>query len=159
MNQKNLANWLKVIIFLAAVCGAILYGIVFPNVGERTIQKFPELASWYWPWLLFLWGTAIPCYAVLWHGWKITSAVKRDESFTRENARRLGNISILAAIDTVYLFTGSLIFLILSMNHPSVFLAAMLICFGGMAITVAAALLSHLVYKAALLREDADLTI
>ncbi|MGI5894599.1 MAG: DUF2975 domain-containing protein [Candidatus Merdivicinus sp.] len=159
MSQKVLANWLKALILLAAVGGALLYGIVLPNVGSRTVAKFPELAGWYWPWLLFLWGTAIPCCFVLWHGWKITCAVRRDESFTRENARRLGQVSLLAAIDTGYLFGGNVLFLLLSMNHPSVFLASMLICLGGLAVAVAAALLSHLVYKAALLREEADLTI
>ena len=159
MNQKTLANWLQSLIVVAAMCGALLYGIVFPSVGERTVEKFPELAGWFWPWLLFLWGSAIPCYLVLWHGWRLTGSVRRDESFTRENARRLGKISILAAVDSGYLFLGNLVFLLLSMSHPSVFAALLLISFIGIAIAAAAALLSHLVYKAALMREDADLTI
>lgn len=159
MTQKTLANWLKVLLLIAAMCGIVLYGIVIPSVGERTVEKFPELAGWYWPWLLFLWGSAIPCFLVLWYGWKIIAAVGRDESFTQDNARRLGRISVLAAVDTVYFFAGNLIFLFLSMHQPGVFLAAMLVCLGGFAVTVAAALLSHLVYKAAVLREDADLTI
>lgn len=159
MSQKALANWLQTLIILAALCGAVLYGIVFPSVGERTVEKFPELAGWFWPWLLFLWGSAIPCYLVLWHGWRLMGTVRRDESFTRENAGRLGNISILAAVDSGYLFAGNLIFLLFSMNHPSVFIVLLLISLGGVSIAVAAALLSHLVYKAALLREEADLTI
>ena len=62
-------------------------------------------------------------------------------------------------MDSGYLFLGNLVFLLLSMSHPSVFAALLLISFIGIAIAAAAALLSHLVYKAALMREDADLTI
>ena len=76
-----------------------------------------------------------------------------------ENARRLGTVSKLAAFDAAFLFAGSLIFLLLGMSHPGVFLALLLISAFGLIVTVAAALLSHLVYKAALLREDADLTV
>ncbi len=159
MNQKTLANWLRAVVVLAACAGGLVYGVVIPNIGLRTAERNPEYAYCFWPWLIFLLATAVPCYLVLWQGWKILSAVRRDESFTRENARRLGTVSKLAAFDAAFLFAGSLIFLLLGMSHPGVFLALLLISAFGLIVTVAAALLSHLVYKAALLREDADLTV
>ena len=45
------------------------------------------------------------------------------------------------------------------MSHPGVLLLSLLIVFAGIAVTVASAALSHLVYKAASLQEQSDLTI
>ena len=159
MNQKTLANWLQAMLALAACAGGLVYGAVIPNIGLRTAEKYPEWAHCFWPWLIFLLATAVPCYLVLWHGWKLAASVKRDASFTRENAGRLGTVSKLAAFDTLFLFAGNLIFLLLGMSHPSVFLALLLVCAAGFAAAIASALPSHLVYKAALLREEADLTV
>ena len=45
------------------------------------------------------------------------------------------------------------------MNHPGVILMLLLVVFAGVAVAVAAAALSHLVKKAAVLQEESDLTI
>lgn len=45
------------------------------------------------------------------------------------------------------------------MNHPSIVLLSFFIEFFGVAVSVSAAALSHLVMKAAVLQEESDLTI
>lgn len=45
------------------------------------------------------------------------------------------------------------------MSHPSVVLFSLVVVFGGIAVAVAAAVLSHLSKKAALLQEQSDFTI
>ena len=50
-------------------------------------------------------------------------------------------------------------FLLLDLSHPSIFLFSCFIVFIGIAIAVASACLSHLVRKAAVLREENELTI
>ena len=47
----------------------------------------------------------------------------------------------------------------MNMNHPGIVLLAMVVVFAGIAVTVAAASLSHLVSRAADLQEQSDLTI
>ena len=47
----------------------------------------------------------------------------------------------------------------LEMNHPGIVLISLIVVFFGSAVAVAAAVLSHLVLKAALLQEQSDLTI
>ena len=85
----------------------------------------------------------------LWMAWKIFTDIEKDKAFTMENAKRMGNVSFLAAADAVLLVVGNVVYLILHMNHPGVLLASFLIALVGTAIAIAAAMLSHLIRKAA----------
>jgi hypothetical protein len=159
MDQVRLSRWLKAIIIGTGICGTVIYFLVFPMIGKDIVSDYPEFHSWYWPWLIFLWITAVPCYIALVSGWKIAADIGRDRSFSFENAKRLKLISILAAADAILVFAGNLIFLFLNMSHPSVFLMALLVVFVGIALSVVFAALSHMVLKAAKLREENELTI
>jgi len=159
MNQHKLSVWLKGIIIGIGLCGLIVYFAVLPSVADSFHISYPEFAGWHWPWLFFLWITAIPCFIALLMGWKIAENIGRDRSFSEENARLLQRIAWLAAGDTAYFFVGNIVLLFMSMNHPGVLLLSLLVCFVGVAVTVAAACLSHLAYKAADLQEQSDLTI
>ena len=68
-------------------------------------------------------------------------------------------ISYLAGADTIALISGNIVLLILNINHPSVFLVFLMIGIIGIGISVAAAVLSHLIQKAANLQDENDLTI
>lgn len=159
MSQSSLSKWLKGIIAGIAVCGFIVYGYLFPVFGKEIVEKYPEFAHCYLPWLAVIWISAIPCYLVLFFGWKVTTEIGRDNSFSSENAKYLKNISILALTDSGYFFLANLGLLLLNMNHPSIFLGSLLVDFGGIAVAVAAAVLSHLVQKAAEIQSENELTI
>jgi hypothetical protein len=159
MDQTRLSKWLKAVIIGTGICGIVIYLFVFPFLGHGIIIAYPQCSNWYWPWLIFLWVTAIPCYTALVSGWKITGEISKDNSFCVKNARRLRLISILAAVDSALVFIGNIVFLLLNMNHPGVFLLALFVVFAGIVITVVSAALSHLVLKAAKLREENEFTI
>ena len=159
MSQLKLSKWLKAVIVGAVICGSILYFYVFPFWGSEIVTSNSEYSSWYWPWLIYLWITSIPCYAVLVCSWKIADQIGKDQSFCRKNAALLKLISILAAIDSAIVFAGNMILLFLNKNHPGIVFLSIFIIFIGIAVTVTAACLSHLVLKAAQLREENDLTI
>ena len=127
-------------------------------MGHDLIMTAPELKSWYMPWLMFIFGTSLPCAAGFVFAWLITVNIGRDRSFSAENSRYLKYIAILAAV-AAYFFIGNVIFLSLNMSHPGVMILSLMIVFAAAAVAVAAAALSHLVYKAALLQEESDLTI
>lgn len=95
----------------------------------------------------------------LWMAWKIFTDIEKDRAFTMENAKRMGNVSFLAAADAVLLVVGNAVYLILHMNHPGVLLASFFIALVGIAIAIAAAMLSHLIRKAARLQDESDWTI
>lgn len=159
MSQKSLSNWLKVIIAGTAVCGAIIYLYFIPVWGRDLAEANPEFAYCYFPWVIVILISAIPCYWGLYFGWRIAAEIGRDNSFSAENAAYLKNISILAAIDSIYFFGANLVFMIIGMNHPGIFLLSLFVVFAGIAVTVAAAGLSHLVQNAADIRKENELTI
>lgn len=159
MKQKGLATWLKVIIIGVALCGLIVYFHILPSIGQSFVDGDESLSVLYWPWLLFLWGTAIPCYTALVFAWKVAVNIGKDRSFSIENANSLKWISWLAVVDVTYFFVGNIVLFFLQLNHPGVMLYSLLVVFAGLAVAVAAAVLSRLVRKAAELQEQSDLTI
>ena len=159
MKQTSLSKWLKIIIIGCGICGLLIYALVMPSIGQTLASENPEMSSYFWPWLIFIWATGIPCYIALFFAWKIAANIGVDKSFSISNAKLLKWISILAAGDAAFFFLGNIVFLLLNMNHPSIVLLSLIIVFAGVAISVAAAALSHLVMKAADLQEQSDLTI
>jgi hypothetical protein len=159
MEQKALSKWLKIIVVGVGLCGLAVYFLILPAFGQSIVYDYPEFKSWYLPWLIFLWTTGIPCYTALVFGWKIAANIGADKSFSMENAKLLKWISWLAAGDSIFFFVGNVAMLLAGMSHPGVALGSLLVVFAGVAVTVAAAALSHLVKKAAALQEESDLTI
>ena len=159
MEQKALSKWLKLVLLGLGICGLAVYFLIIPSYGVSLRSEYPEFSNRFWPWLVFLWISGIPCYAALVLGWRIAVNIGRDASFCMENARLLRSVSLLAALDAAYFFLGNLVLLFLNMSHPGVVLLSLLVVFAGAAVAVAAAALSHLVRKAALLQEENDLTI
>ena len=129
MEQKTLSKWLKLILLGMGICGLAVYFLVVPSFGDSLRSQYPEFAGRYWPWLIFIWVSGIPCYAVLVLGWRIAANIGRDASFSLENARFLRSIAILAAVDAAYVFLGNLAMLFLDMSHPGVVLLSLLVVF------------------------------
>ena len=157
MTQESLSKWLKGVIAGIAVCGAVIYFYLVPVFGQEA--AYPEFSHCYIPWLIVIWLTAVPCYMVLYFGWKITMEIKKDNSFSMTNSRYLKYISTLALLDSGYFFLANLILLLLNMNHPGIFLGSLLVEFAGVTVAVTAAALSHLVQKAAEIQNENELTI
>lgn len=159
MKQKSLANWLKFIIIGVGVCGLLVYALIFSALMDSVIDMYPEFTYCKVPWLVFLWLTAIPCYGVLILGWKVASNIGADRTFCMENAKCFQWVSALAVGDCLFFFAGNIVLWLLNMNHPGVICLALIVIFFGIAVAVAAAVLSRLVRKAADLQEESDLTI
>ena len=159
MKQKALSGWLKAAVIGLGIVGLFVYAFIIPSYGGSLRAQYPEFANCYWPWVIFLWGSGVPCYAALVFGWKIFGNIGRDRSFCAENAKYMQAISLLAAGDTVYFFLGNVILLLLNMSHPGVTLFSMAVVAIGTAVFIAAAALSHLIRKAAVLQEQSDLTV
>lgn len=159
MSQKGLANSLRAVIIGIGICGVLIYFYFLPVWGRAVINQAEGYERCYLPWIIFLWITAVPCYLALICGFKIASEIGKDNSFSEINARLLKYISGLAAFDSVFLFAGSIILYILDMSHGVLVLLTIMVVFGGITVTVAAAALSHLVYKAAALKKESELTI
>ena len=159
MEQKYLSKWLKLILVGVGICGLVVYALVVPAYGLFLRSQYPELSDRFWPWVVFIWVSGIPCFMVLGYAWKITTNIGNDQSFTDQNAFLLKSISVLSALDAVFFFVGNVVLLFLNMSHPGVVIDSFVIVFIGVAVSVASAALSHLVKKAALLQDQSDWTI
>ena len=160
MEQKALSRWLKWILIGMALCGVMVYGVAFPTLG-RMIADYEEgmYDHCYWPWLIFLWCSGIPCYAILAVCWKIASNIGKEQAFSMDNARLFRYISRLAAGDSVFFFIGNVVYWLIGYSHPGIVLESLFPIFAGVAISVGTGGLSQLVQKAAVLQEQSDLTI
>lgn len=159
MTQKKLSKWMKLIVLLLGICGVVIFAVAVPVIGLELLDGYPEFSYCFVPWLVFVSLMAIPCYAVLVIAWRIAQSIAENNSFTEINSRRLKCVSMLSLATSAYLFAGSTVFLLLGMNHFSLFLGTGRISFVGVAISVASAVLSYLVQKASVLQEQSDLTI
>lgn len=159
MHAKTFSVRLKVILAGCAVCGLLVFLLIVPAYGRSLVSLYPEFSNRFWPWLVFLWAAAAPCFAALVLAWRIASEIGRDRPFTPENARRLALISRLAAGDAVFFLVGNIVLLFLNMSHPGIVLLSLLIVFFGAAVSVVAAALAGLAGRAAVLQEENDLTI
>lgn len=154
MNQKNLSLWLKIIVIAMMAVGLALYFVFVPFILYQAVKGGMLLAAEAWAWIGFLLASAIPCYIVLCLSWQIAYDISRNEIFTQTNSQRLKKIMICCLADTAYLFIGNLLFYLLSASTTAIFISFTFIDFAGAVLAVAAGCLSHLVYKAAMIREE-----
>ena len=159
MKQKELARYLKAVLLFTAVLGVLLCALVAPRLGENMIERYPECRYLLFPYLAFLWVTAIPVYTALWQVWRIVCNIGNDRSFSQENARRLRMVSWMCGMDVVLYIFAAMVLLITGWLRLGVLLAILLVLFVGISLAVVAACLSHLVEKAAALKQENDLTI
>ncbi|MBQ8696539.1 MAG: DUF2975 domain-containing protein [Clostridia bacterium] len=159
MNQKSLAIWMKVVLTAMGIFGLALFAVAVPMKANEFIRQYSGFEPYYLPWVCLVCATGIPCYGVIVLGWRIASNIGRDRSFCRENASCLKWVSFLSAGDSALLFIGSAALWLCGMDHLGILFTSFLVVFIGIAISAAAAILSHLVAKAAVLQEENDLTI
>lgn len=156
MNQRSLSKRLKITIVGIAICALIFYIAVLPYLC-RTLLNAKGTA--FIVEVVYACISGIPCFIAMFLAYRISINIGENRSFTKENAQLLIKISNLAAIDTLYVFIGALLLLFLVEADPMVILLSFVVIFAGLAVSVAAAALSHLVLKAADLQDESDLTI
>lgn len=159
MSPKSLSIWLKVAVIALAFIGLCVYAVIIPSYGVSKLSEYPEFSNRFLPWLLFITLTAIPVYFALTLCYLIAVNIGKDKSFSRKNSRYLKWIMIDVVAASTYFFIGNVILLFLSMSHPGIFLLSLLVTLLGFTLAVAAAVLSHLVAKAADIKNENDLTI
>ena len=141
-SRKHLACMLKAVTLLT-FAGVRFAGLVpIPQLVHYVARFYPDYAGFASAAVWYVNLGFLPFYGALVLAWQVFSAIGRDESFTRANARRVRGASWLALFEVAYLI-GGLIWLIL------LGLAAAVLCYA----------LSVLILQAAEMKEEADLTI
>ncbi len=159
MKQDALARWIKFVIIGVGLCGLIVYAVIMPRFGAYLVNQNTILERNLMPWLILIWVSAIPCYGVLVLGWKVADRIMEDRTFSYDTAKYLKWVSYLAMGDAIFVFVVHVIFLLLDMSAAAVMLVVIIITFFGVAVSVCAAAVSHLVIKAADIQEENELTV
>jgi hypothetical protein len=159
MSSKTLCHIIRAVVIAAALCGIYICAAILPSVGRSFTYWYPEFAQAYLPWLIFLWITALPVFAVLVLVWMASSAVGQDMVLTVRTARLVKYAAIFTFGDTIFFFIGNIILLLLGMNHPGIVLVSLFVCVLGVSLAVLAAVLARYLTKAAALQEEVDGTI
>lgn len=156
MKRLGLVRTLKGTIIFLAVMTAVCYTAVFPQRIREAGMEYN--ISWLvTPGIIAISASAIPIAIALALFWQICTEIGRDNSFCHKNAGRLTGIGFCALVDTGYCAVGTVTIEIL-MGSP-VWVLGLMVCTVGLAIALAAFLLSHLVLKAADMKAENDLTI
>ena len=159
MEMKKLARMLQLALVGAAILGVIVFFLMVPMVGQETAQAYPEYAQAFWPWLVFLWLCAVPCFLSLVPGWRVFGRLAQKNAFCTENGEDMKKIARLAFFDTMLFLAGNVVMAAFNWHHPGLLLAACAVALCGALIGVVAQVLGMLVLEATNLREENDLTI
>ena len=157
MKRHGLVRTLKGTIIFLAVMAALCYIEIFPDAIEEMGRQNANVTWLVTPGTIAVSISAIPIAIALVLFWRICTEIGRDNSFCHRNASRLSGIGFCALIDTGYCAVGTVTLEIL-VGSP-IWLLGLGVCTVGLAIALAAFLLSHLVLKAADMKAENDLTI
>ena len=149
MKRLGLVRTLKGTILFLAAMAALCYVKIFPDAIVEMGRQSADVSWLVTPGVIAVSVSAIPIAIALGLFWMICTEVGRDNSFCYKNAKLLSGIGFCAVgTVTLELLAGG-----------PVWLLGIGVCVVGLAIALAAFLLSHLVLKAADLKAENDLTI
>ena len=105
-SRKNL-SWMLKAVTLLAFAGVLFAGLVpVPQFAEHVAHFWPDYEDFATAAVIYVNVGFVPFYGALVLAWQVFSAIGRDESFTRANARRVRVASWLALAEVAYLLGG-----------------------------------------------------
>ncbi|MBQ2061824.1 MAG: DUF2975 domain-containing protein [Oscillospiraceae bacterium] len=161
MKKTTMTRLLHGVLIVAVLLAGLMFFAWLPMLGKEMAVTEPEFAWAYWPCLIWAWVFALPVFAAVYPAWLVCSSISAPGgAFTRQNARCLRVISLLAFADAVVFPAGMLILAFMGAGQPGLAVlvtpAVMFVC---AAVGIAALVLSHLVDDAAEMKEENDLTV
>lgn len=159
MSSGTLGRLMRIAVITIAVCGIYLFGYIIPSLGKSIVYDNPEFSGWFWPWWIFAWLFALPCYAVLFLAWKVSGSVRQDKVFTALAAKWVKQGAELLLFDAALLLVGNVVLLFLEKNHPGMLLFSVVGSMFVVTLAIFAAVLSRYLTKAAVLQEESEGTL
>ena len=159
MKQSKLALCLKACTIIIALITAVVLYHILPVGVDVCLEEFPAYLWLALPSKLILYLSSIPCAIALIAFFLICVEIGRDNSFCRENVKRLTLIAGCAICGVLFCVAEFLLLFCAGALHPGIALLCIGISLFGVTIAAAAAVLSHRVEKACILREEHDLTV
>ena len=157
--NKHPERGMKLAAVAAAALGLLAAFVLLPALASAMLEEYPAYQKWYWPGLVYCWIVLLPGFAGLWEFWKICVQIGRDDSFSKENARSLFRICLLALTMAALLAAGVAALCLLGMGLPALLIAMLGFAAACALVALLANALSQLVRRAAAIKSENDLTI
>jgi hypothetical protein len=159
MSSKTLGRLMYASVIAVALCGLMICLLVVPAVGRDIVLANPEFSGWFWPWLVFVWLFALPCFGILVYVWKVSGAVANEAVFTVRTAGwvRMGSLLMFAA--AVIALVGNVVLAWLGMHHFGVLLAWIVADIFAFTLALLVGVLSRYLVRAAELQEESEGTL
>lgn len=148
------SKYLKILTVTAAILGVIIYLFAVPYFGSMVAEYAPEFSYCFWPWVIFIWITAIPVGRALFLCFMLATDLGCGRAFSLRSAKSLKGIADCAVIDSALFLLGNIVYLLLGINHPSIFIFSLFICFIGLGIFIVGKTLSQLISEAHELKSE-----
>lgn len=159
MRQQEVSKWLKAITGILALLGLFFFIWVMPQLVREMAEGYESKEYFTYCGVLYGWGIAVCCYAMLWQFWKVCVQIGKDNSFSKENAKSFVIISRLSLVLAGIWFVGIVFLEIvvwLELGKLFFMVRAVLVC---IILAILSAALSHLILKAYELKQENELTI
>lgn len=160
MKQTEMSGYLKMITTGVGVLLLLFLFWFLPLVLQEPMRKAAGETG-YRGTCILIWISGIPAFLCLFRFWGICESIRKDRSFSEENAWRLKRMSQYMLSDAV-LYAGYLLWFFLSgwyVGTAWLVFPVLLAIFISVTLTVLCAALSHLVQKASEIQEEQELTI
>lgn len=155
MKHKTMANLLRAVIVLLVGCGLFMHIWWIPNIVRDSYSlEFVTVE-----WVTLTSAALIPCYAVTVIAWLIADSISKEREFCHRNAALFRWVFGLALGDSALFLLASIVLYATGRAYIWCVFTALPLAALGICVAICAAVLSHLIDRAADLQEDSDLTI
>lgn len=150
----------KTAIIIAAACGLLMCTLWYPfsisltTMGPVAASPTAAQTTEMWVQLIFYWGVSLPCFAILAIAWKVSSAIKRDELFSYNVAKRIKICAVILFADLAAFIAGNIIFMALGWNDFAI--VYFVIAAVGAAVACLFLIAAHYIYSAANLQQETE---
>lgn len=162
MEEKKRDRTTGVLLWTAAALIGLLAmeaALMLAGMEGMFYHDAPEYRYALWPCAAYAGAGAIPCLLALGAFCRLIGLIQSDRSFSRESEKTVRFIAVMTLIVCAYLAAGFAVSLIMGVGAALLtimflFLMPAFLCVGLMALALA-----RLIHRAALLREDNELTV
>jgi hypothetical protein len=155
MKNKQLTVLFRCALVLIALCGIAVCAFWYPKDGAAVIAAKGGVVGWIYQ--IFLWLTALPCFVMLFFGWKFSESMERESVFTHATAQYLKISFKILIVDLAVFIVGNIFFLAFQCsNYGWLYL---LVAVVGYAIAAIIYTLFYYVSRAAVLQEESEGTV
>ena len=159
MRQKEVAKWLKGITIAVGFMGLVFFCLILPVLAGEMRDTYPEVGFLYWPGMIYGWVIGIGCYSVLFLFWRVCNEIRKDNSFSKENADAFVQISRIALALAIIWFVGFTLLAIKQWLGVAITILMIFAVLISIIVAILAAALSHLILKAYEMKQENELTI